>query len=98
MAMGTLITVAAVLAGLNTLLLLPLLAVWIRNYSTFGTDLVGGLVLFAVAMLAENALAVYYFFSMASFYSGDPHVQQAVLVLRGLQFVAIAALSYTTLR
>ena len=98
MAMGPLITAAVVLAGLNTLLLLPLVGVWIRNYNTFGTGLVGGLVLFAVAMLAENAVAIYFFFSMASFYSGDPGVQQAVLVLRGLQFVAIAALSYTTLR
>lgn len=98
MAMGPLITAAMVLAGLNTLLLLPLVGIWIRNYNTFGTGLVGGLVLFAVAMLAENAVAIYFFFSMASFYSGDPGVQQAVLVLRGLQFVAIAALSYTTLR
>ena len=98
MAMGTLITAAVVLAALNTLLLLPLVGVWVRNYATFGTGLVGGLVLFAVAMLAENAVAIYFFFSMASFYSGDPGVQQAVLVLRGLQFVAIAALSYTTLR
>ena len=98
MAMGPLITAAVALAALNTLLLLPLVGVWIRNYNTFGTGLVGGLVLFAVAMLAENAIAVYFFFSMASFYSGDPGVQQAVLVLRGLQFVAIAGLSYTTLR
>lgn len=98
MAMGPLITAAVAIAGLNTLLLLPLVGVWIRNYNTFGTGLVGGLVLFAVAMLVENALAIYFFFSMASFYSGDPGVQKAVLVLRGIQFVAIAALSYTTLR
>ena len=98
MTMGTLITAAVVVAGLNTLLLLPLVGVWVRNYSTFGTGLVGGLVLFALAMLAENLVAIYYFFSMASVYSRDPGVQQSVLVLRGLQFVAIAALSYTTLR
>jgi len=30
--------------------------------------------------------------------TGDPGVQKVVLILRGLQFVAIAALSYTTLR
>jgi hypothetical protein len=98
MAMGPLITAAVVLAGLNTLLLLPLVGVWVRNYNTFRTGLVGGLVLFAVAMLAENAMAIYFFFSMASFYTGDPGVQKAVLILRSLQLVAIAALSYTTLR
>jgi hypothetical protein len=35
---------------------------------------------------------------MASFYGGGTGVQQAVLVLRSLQFVAIAALAYTTLK
>ncbi|RLM36834.1 hypothetical protein [Haloarcula sp. Atlit-120R] len=98
MAMGPLITAAAALAGLNVLLLLPLLGVWVRNYATFRTGLVAGLIAFAVAMLAENAIAVYFFFSMQSFYAGDPHVQQAVLVLRSLQFIAIVGLSYTTLR
>jgi len=98
MAMAPMITAAVAIAGINTVLLLPLVGVWIRNYRTFGTGLVGGLVLFALAMLAENAMAIYFFFSMASFYSGDPGVQKVVLVLRGLQFVAIASLSYTTLR
>jgi hypothetical protein len=98
MAMGPLIQAAAALAALNVVILLPLIGVWVRNYSTFRTSLVGGLVVFAVAMLAENAVAVYFFFSMSSLYAGDPGVQQAVLVLRSLQFVAIAVLSYATLR
>jgi len=98
MAMGPLIKAASGLAVLNVLVLLPLIGIWIRNYSTFRTNLVGGLVVFAVAMLAENAVAVYFFFSMSSLYAGDPGVQQAVLVLRALQFVAIAVLSYATLQ
>ena len=98
MAMGPLISAAAALAGLNVVFLLALLVVWGRNYSTFGTNLILGLMTFAFAMLAENAVALYFFFSMRSFYAGDPHVQQAVLVLRSLQFVAIAVLSYVTLR
>jgi len=98
MAMDALISAAAVLAGLNVLLLVPLIGVWVRNYSTFRTNLVLGLATFGVAMFAENALALYFFFSMQSFYAGDPHVQEAVLVLRTLQFVAIAVLSYVTLR
>ena len=98
MAMGMLIMMTVVLAALNTLLLLPLVGIWIRNYNMFRTGLVGGLVLFAVAMLAENAIAIYFFFSMASFYGGSEGVQQAVLVLRTLQFIAIAALTYTTVK
>ena len=98
MAMGPLITAAAALAGLNALLLLPLVWVWVRNFATFRSGLVGGLLTFALAMLAENVMALYFFFSMQSLYAGDPHVQQAVLVLRAIQFVAIAVLSYSTLR
>jgi len=98
MAMGPLIQAAAALAAVNVVLLLPLIGIWVRNYSTFRTHLVGGLVVFAVAMLAENAMAVYFFFSMSSLYAGDPHVQQAVLVLRSLQFVAIGVLSYATVK
>jgi hypothetical protein len=35
---------------------------------------------------------------MQSLYSGDPTVQQAVLVLRGLQLVAIGVLTYVTMQ
>ena len=98
MAMGPLITVASALAVLNVLLLAPLVIVWARNYATFGTGMVAGLCLFGVAMLLENAVAISFFFSMDSLYAGGPDVQRAVLVLRSLQFVAIAVLSYVTLR
>lgn len=98
MAMGPTISAATVLAGANALLLGALAVVWLRNYRTFGTGLVAGLAIFALVTLAENLLAVYYFLSMQSFYAGDPHVQQAVLVLRVLQFVAFSILAYVTLR
>jgi len=98
MAMGQTIQAASVLAGVNVLLLGALTVVWARNYRTFGTTLVLGMLAFGAAMIAENAVALYYFFTMQSFYAGDPHVQQAVLVLRATQFVAVALLSYATLR
>ena len=98
MAMGIMIQAASALAGVNILLLVALLGVWLRNYRTFRTPLVLGLVAFSAVMLIENALAVYFFFSMQSFYSGDPHIQQVVLVLRGLQLLAIGFLTYVTMR
>lgn len=98
MAMGQLMLGASALAGVNALLLVGLMAVWIRNYRTFQTTLVAGLVVFAGAMLAENALALYYFLTMQSFYAGDPHVQQAVFVLRAVQLVALAVLTWATMR
>jgi hypothetical protein len=98
MAMGPLIQAASALAGVNIVFLGLLTGVWLRNYRTFGTSLVLGLVAFGGVMLVENAVALYFFFSMQSFYSGDPHVQQAVLVLRGLQLLAVVFLTYVTLK
>lgn len=98
MAMGIMIQAASVLAAVNVIMLLALTGVWLRNYRSFGTNLLLGLVSFGIAMLAENALALYFFFSMASLYSGDQHVQQAVLILRGIELVALGFLTYVTMQ
>ena len=98
MAMETSIQMASLLSGLNVVLLLALIIVWARNYATFRTTLVLGLLAFAVVMLIENAAALYFFFSMRSLYAMDPVVDQFVLLLRSLQFVAIAILTYVTVR
>jgi hypothetical protein len=98
MAMGPWLTVATTLAGLNALLLGALGAVWLRNYRTFRSTLILGLLAFAAVMLLENLLAIYYFFSMQMLYAGDPGAQQAVVVLRALQFVALLVLTYVTMQ
>ena len=98
MAMGSTLQVASALAGLNALLLLVLIGVWARNYATFRTTLVLGLLAFAVVMLLENAAALYFFLSMRSLYAMEPGVEQFVLLLRSLQFVAIAILTAVTVR
>jgi hypothetical protein len=98
MAMGAWITAAAALAAVNVLLLLGLTAVWVDNYRQFQTGMVAGLVAFGAVMLVENAAAIYYFFSMQMLYSGDPGVQRAVAVLRALQALALAFLTYVTMR
>lgn len=98
MAMTTSIQLATVLSGVNILLLAALSAVWIRNYRAFRSTLVLGLLAFALVMLAENATALYFFFSMKMLYSGDPTVQFAVAVLRGLQFLALVFLTWVTMK
>ena len=92
------IQVASGLAVVNILLLGLLTTVWVRNYRKFRTTLVAGLIAFGVVMLAENVVAIYFFFSMKMLYSGDPTVQQAVLVLRGMQVVALAFLTWVTVK
>ncbi len=53
---------------------------------------------FGAVLPVENLVAIYFFFSMADLYSGDPVVQQAVLVLRSLQLLAVAFLTYVTMQ
>lgn len=98
MAMGTETVAASGFAAVNVALLAVIAGVWLRNYWTFRTPLVLGLVAFSAVLLVENAVALYFYFSMHMLYSGDPTVQTVVLVMRALQFVAIAALTWTTLR
>ena len=98
MAMGPWLTVATALAALNVVLLGALGVVWLRNYRTFRTNLILGLLAFVAVMLVENLLAVYFFFSTGMLYAGSPGVQGAVVVLRGLQFLALVFLTYVTMQ
>jgi hypothetical protein len=98
MAMDTTMIVATGLAALNVTLLLVLTGVWVRNYRTFGSDLTLGLLAFAVVLLLENLTAVYFFLSTKMLYTEMPEVQTAVLTLRALQFVALAFLTWVTLK
>jgi hypothetical protein len=98
MAMATPIVIATAFAAVNVVLLVALTVVWVRNYRTFRTSLIAGLIAFGVVLLIENALAIYYFFSMKMLYSGDPTVQQAVATLRGLQLVALGFLTWVTMK
>jgi hypothetical protein len=98
MAMSNTILMAGAMAGVNILLLGTLTVVWLRNYRTFGSSMLAGLVAFGAALLVENAAALYFFFTMQMLYSGDAGVQQVVMVLRGLQLVALLSLTYVTLQ
>jgi len=97
MAMGPKLLVATTLSALNTLLLLALIAVWYRNYRTFESRLTLGLVAFAVTLLVENAVSVYFFFAAASLYGMESVVGTVVVVMRALQFLALAFLTYVSM-
>jgi hypothetical protein len=98
MAMNTTLLLASVLSGLSILLLLGLTAVWVRNYRTFRTPLTLGLLAFGGVLLAENVLAIYFFFSTGMLYSGDPTARRAILLLRALQLCALGFLTYVTMQ
>ena len=99
MAMGSPAIGGMALAVLNSALLLVLGAVWLQNYREFKSNMILGLVAFSGVLLVENLLAIYFFFdSMTSLYTADPLVGQVVLVMRILQFVAVAFLTYVTVK
>jgi hypothetical protein len=85
-------------AALNGGMLLALTVIWTRTYRTFGSGLTLGLIAFAVVLLIENCTAIYYFLSQQNLYAEMAPVGTAVLVLRVLQFVALAFLTWVTTR
>jgi len=98
--MSTFLTAAIAVAGVNSLLLVALCSVWVRNYRTFKTGLTLGLLAFGVVLLVENLAAVYFFVTMGmgGLYADTPVVGEVVFLLRGLQFLALAFLTYVTLK
>ena len=91
-------TAASALSGLNVVLLIALLVVWGRNYRTFRTRLTLGLIGFALVLLVENAVALFFFFDMGMLYAGSTAAQSTVLAMRALQCVALSSLTVVTVR
>lgn len=89
---------ASALSAVSIALLLGLAWVWLRNYRTFGSTLTLGLLAFAVVLLVENAIAIYFFFSMGMLYAGSEAAQTTVLLMRGLQVLALGFLTYVTMK
>lgn len=94
--MGTWVLVATALSIVNVLFLMILTVIWARNYRTFGSEMTAGLAVFGGAMIVENFVAVYFFFSSGMLYVNSPGVQQTVAILRALQTIALAFLTYVT--
>ncbi|WP_202593603.1 hypothetical protein [Halococcus sediminicola] len=90
--------VASAFSAVSVFLLVTLTAVWVRNYRTFRTGLLLGLIAFGAVLLLENAVSLYYFLTMQALYTMDPAVQQVVTVMRVLQTVALVFLTYVTVK
>ncbi|MFB6195750.1 MAG: hypothetical protein ABEI80_06235 [Haloplanus sp.] len=96
--MTPILAIASALSALNVALLVALSAVWWRNYREFGTPLTLGLVAFSLVLVVENALAIGFFLGSGMLYAADASAQTAVLAMRALQFLALAALTYVTMQ
>jgi hypothetical protein len=85
--------VARAAAAVNVVLLLALGYVWANNYRQIRSQQTLGTLLFALLLLAENGMALYYYFSAVSL--PLPAIQ-AMMVLNLLETAAIAFLTYVT--
>ena len=94
--------VARVAAGLNVLLLVVLLAVWGRNYLDIRSKHALGLMVFAVLLLLENAVALYIYLLdpvLATWFASDvPAIAwRGLMALHVLETVGIAFLVWITM-
>ncbi|MFC6837668.1 hypothetical protein [Halomarina ordinaria] len=91
--MGLMLDAARVAAGINVVLLLVLISIWARNYRLVRSRLTLGSMVFAGFLLAENAVALYY-------YVAGPVMPTAavriMMILQLLEVVGISVLVYVT--
>lgn len=88
-----------VISVVNLVLLSALTYVWTSNYRKFNSPHILGLIIFAVALSAENVAAIYFHFrAMDMLYAASPAAQAAAVILRLLQLVALLALTWTTMK
>jgi hypothetical protein len=91
--MSLMLDAARVAAAVNVVLLLGLLVVWGRTYREVRAPLTLGTMVFATFLLAENAVALYFYFNAPAM---PPLAVQFMMVLQVLETVGIAVLAYVT--
>jgi len=99
--MGLWFDIARLSAGVNVALLAALLSVWGRNYLDLRSKHALGLAMFAVFLLARNALSLYIYIVdptlSAWFNSAVPNiVWRALMALHLLETVGLAVLVWIT--
>ncbi|MFC5365323.1 hypothetical protein [Salinirubrum litoreum] len=91
--MSLMLDAARVAAGVNIVLLLGLLAVWARTYREVRAPMTLGTMIFATFLLAENVVALYFYFTAPAM---PTLAVQFMMILQVLETVGIAVLAYVT--
>ena len=84
---------ARVAAAVNILLLGVLITIWVQTYREIRAPLTLGSIVFASFLLAENAVALYFYFNAPAM---PPLAVEFMMVLQILETVGIAVLAYVT--
>ena len=91
--MSLMLDAARVAAAVNIVLLVGLLVVWGRTYRAIRAPMTLGSIAFAVLLLAENVVALWFYFTAPAM----PSVAvQVMMLLQILETAALVALSYVT--
>jgi len=84
---------ARIAAAVNILLLGVLITIWVRTYREIRAPLTLGSIVFASFLLAENAVALYFYFTAPAM----PAIAvQVMMVLQMLETIGIGVLTYFT--
>ncbi|MDS0222331.1 hypothetical protein NDI54_13365 [Haloarcula sp. S1AR25-5A] len=84
---------ARIAAAVNILLLGVLITIWVQTYREIRAPLTLGSIVFAAFLLAENAVALYFYFTAPAM----PAVAvQVMMVLQMLETIGIGVLTYFT--
>jgi hypothetical protein len=98
--MGIWLTAASAATALNVLLLVVLVGIWVRNYNQFRSKHTLGFAVFGVMLLAENALAFYYYVldpQVASLLnSAAPIAGRAMMSVQVFELLALLFLTWVT--
>lgn len=87
---------ALVVSGLNILLLLILLSVYVKNYKSIKSKFCMGLIIFVAVLLIQNIAALHFQFGGSQSYCGE--VAKFNFVLNILEAFGISTLLYITLK
>lgn len=91
--MSLVLDLARIAAATNVLLLGALIAIWSRLYREIAAPFTLGSIVFATFLLAENLVALYFYFNAPAM----PTVAvEVMMVLQVLETVGIAVLTYVT--
>jgi len=84
---------ARIAAAVNILLLGVLITIWVQTYREIRAPLTLGSIVFASFLLAENAVALYFYFTAPAM----PAIAvQVMMILQMLETIGISVLTYFT--
>ena len=87
---------ASIVSGLNIVLLLTLLVVYIRNYLKLKSKFCLGLILFAAVFLIHCTMAIYFQTNLSHYYKNS--MENIALALNILEALGMGTLLYITWR